>query len=223
MTGHRSTTAQVVKKWLDIGLIAGVVGFAALVVWLLVSPFQMSGPEGWSDVAVPVAIGNRSFWPQLSVGVSDAGAVAGSTLESAPPRFGKVVKGRGELRFETRSWSLAAFTLVEQLPWLVILLYVLNLLRGILKTVLDGQPFAPANAGRLRIIGLVCIGAGVVVPILEYLTARVVLSSVVIEGVDLRPPLHFTLDPILAGLMVLVLAGVFEHGAHLEQDRTSAV
>jgi hypothetical protein len=115
------------------------------------------------------------------------------------------------------------FTSLVLLVGIAAVLYLVYLIRAILKTVLEGRPFARVNVGRIRIIGSVLVAAGFVIPVIEYLVARAVLARVSLEGVAIRPPFDIRGETITAGLLVLVLAAVFGYGTQLEADKSLTI
>jgi len=218
MAKRSSTSARIVKICLDVVLALGGLGAALLALWLVVSPLVMSGPGKYADVSIPVAIGERSVLPVVRLEVTNGGS--GVTPDHRHPR---IVKGRGELRLETTHWSLQSLSNTVYLFGIMVVLYVVYMLRGVFKTVTAGAPFAPVNSSRLRRIGFVLIGAGIIVPILEYVVAWAILSRVTITGAELSPPVHVDPELVLGGLMLLALATIFRHGAELEQDQSLTV
>lgn len=102
-------------------------------------------------------------------------------------------------------------------------LFLLALVRAVVRSVRADTPFAPANAVRIRQIGLVVIGG-------EFLRAAVVF------GENLYAMRHFTADgltfnarfqanplTIISGLAILVIAEVFRQGTRLDEDQSLTV
>ncbi|MFL6079024.1 MAG: DUF2975 domain-containing protein [Ornithinibacter sp.] len=88
----------------------------------------------------------------------------------------------------------------------------------LLRTVASGDPFDPANVTRLRIIaGALVVGAPVGY-LLQLVSDAVVLGGLDLGGLDLT----FTLDipwlPMVAGLVVAMLAEAFKAGSRLRDD-----
>ncbi len=84
--------------------------------------------------------------------------------------------------------------------------FVLNILRKIVKTLLDGDPFVTANISRLRLMWIV-------IALSEVL--RIIVMNLSLSGqltLDLRPGTWFVVFVIAA------LAEVFRHGAELRRD-----
>ena len=214
-----SPPARIVKAALDITFWLGIVAGTLLAAWLFVSPWVLTRSDGPTDVSVPVTIGRGSLVPvlELSIAVPD-------TAQSPPiltrPRL---VKGRGELRLDTKQWEWHLLTGLIHLLGVAVGLWVVYLLRRVVAAVLAGAPFASSNASHVRLIGFILMGSGLVMPSLEWLTSRLVLANVAIENVNLGPPTGFRADPILAGLLVLVLATIFDRGSRLERDQSLTI
>ena len=88
----------------------------------------------------------------------------------------------------------------------------------LLRTVASGDPFDPVNVTRLRVIaGALVVGAPVA-HLLQLVSDAVVLGGLDLGGLDLT----FTLDipwlPMVAGLVVAMLAEAFKAGSRLRAD-----
>jgi hypothetical protein len=186
-----------------------------MALWLALSPLIVAGPDSPGDIAVPVAIGARSIKPVVVL--HEAGA---ASSEVTSPQ---IVDGRGELRFETTSWSLQFFTTLVRLFGIAVVLYLLYLVRRILQSALAGRPFAVDCIGRMRIIGLSLIALGFAIPIIEYLVASKVLARLDLAGLQVSPPFDIRQETVVAGLLVLVLASIFSYGARLESDQSLTI
>ena len=85
-------------------------------------------------------------------------------------------------------------------------IFVLNILRKVVKTLLGGDPFVPENISRLRLMWIVIALAEVL---------RIIIVNMSTAGevtLDLRPGTWFVVFVIAA------LAEVFRHGAELRRD-----
>ncbi len=220
MLSQNVRPARIVKIWLDAILVLGSIGGALLGLWLILSPFVMSAPGGYADASFRVSIGERSIMPVIHLDIVDDKTATDTHPEFRRPR---IVKGRAELRFETTNWALQCMSSITYWIAILVLLYVTYGLRSILATVLEGNPFVAANSRRLRRIGFVLIGAGLTAPVLEYVSARIVLSRIALSGVELSAPIDVVPGLLLGGLMLLALSTVFGHGARLEEDRSLTV
>jgi hypothetical protein len=208
------TIVRVLKVWFEITLGASMVAGAGLVVWLALSPLVMTADQP-ADSAVRVSLGTGMLRPVLPVDIQTSPEGDVSSL--------RIVEGRGELRFQTRSWSLQFLLNAGLLLTIALVIVSVWLLRLVLKSVLEGEPFAAANARRLRLMGLLILAGSLVLPILEYAGGAVVLSRVALEGIELSPLFDLSKDRILGGLLILVLATVFDRGARLEQDQSLTI
>jgi hypothetical protein len=95
------------------------------------------------------------------------------------------------------------------------------LLRSILRSVRDGDPFIAANVRRLRIIGLLFLVGGPLAEILSSSFEQALASSVGVTGVG--PGISFPGPGPIAGLFVFVLAEVFAHGVRLRDDAEGTI
>ena len=104
----------------------------------------------------------------------------------------------------------------RDLSGVVLVVAVLWLLRLLLRSVRDGDPFTDANVRRLRMIGfLLVVGAPVVALVMNACDQWLASSSNTgFLGTSFAVP---GAGPI-AGLGVFVLAEVFAHGARLRAD-----
>jgi hypothetical protein len=112
------------------------------------------------------------------------------------------------------------------LPFLVgglLVIFVIFLVREVVASVVDGDPFTARNAGRLRIVGLILVVGGVVGPLFEYALATAVLGRLETTPVPLSAPLTFSIEVILSGLIILALSTVFGHGRELEDDKSLTI
>jgi len=103
----------------------------------------------------------------------------------------------------TQKASLAFFgSAVVAMIWL----FVLSVLRKIVRTLLNGDPFIPENISRLRLIWIVIALSEIV---------RIIIVNISGDGemvMDIRPATWFLVFVIAA------LAEVFRHGAELRRD-----
>jgi len=220
MTAKKANRAtRVVKVWLDIAFWLGLLGGVVLAGWTLISPVVIARSGRPADLSVKVAVGSGSLLPveQLQT-PQDADGSRTSALTR--PRL---VKARGELRLDATSWGLQAASNLGRLVGIALALWVIYLMRRVVATVIAGDPFVAENARRIRWIAMIVIAAGVVGPFVDYVVARAVLARVAIEGVTLSPPVPVEASPILEGLLVWVLAAVFDRGAVLEKEQSLTV
>lgn len=94
--------------------------------------------------------------------------------------------------------------------WLGALLLVADRLRRVFATLIEGRPFRPQNADRLRAIGL-----GLIVLQLAGYALPMLLAQV---ATDRRAHADIDLSAWFAVLVVFVLAEVFREGARLQTE-----
>ena len=103
---------------------------------------------------------------------------------------------------------------------LLVLIGALWLVRGVLTSVMRGDPFGPGNVRRLRSLGLLLALGGSVVALLDYSLRRALFEQMPpMPAVDLGlegPSLP--VGVLLGGLAAFVLSAVFAHGSQLRED-----
>ncbi len=131
------------------------------------------------------------------------GAVHGSgTLNGHPEDLADLV----------RRWPAMAAFLVAVGLYVLALGLIVNRLRRVFETLIQGDPFRPANVRRLRVVGLSLIGLEAI----GYLV-RMALIWLAPEGRE-SISLSISLSGWFAILAVFVLAEVFREGARLRSD-----
>lgn len=110
---------------------------------------------------------------------------------------------------------------LQLLPILLLALFVVVLLRRIVRSVLAGDPFVDENVRRLRIIGWLVAVSPILLVIAQFarseLVARSSVADLALESI------HVAFLPILVGGLLLVLAEVFAAGVRLRQDTEGLV
>lgn len=110
-----------------------------------------------------------------------------------------------------------AWHLVPSVLLLVLAVVVARLLLAVARSLRTADPFTSANAGRLRVLGIVLVVGGTFVPIVQGIAFEGVLDPLLAGG-----PRSWTLDlsllPSLSGILVFFLAEVFARGARLRED-----
>ena len=215
MKSPKFISASIVRVYLDICLVIGVIFLALLLIWALVFPLVMAEESVFVDAAIPVTVGESSIFPAFPL--------VASSQEGAGTTNLNLVKARGELRFDTTSRGLHFATILPFLVGGFLVLWVVFLIRQVVASVLVGVPFTEQNASRLRLAGLILLLGGIFGPLLEYVHADLVLERVSTQTVPLSPPLTFSTEVILAGLIMLALSTVFGHGKELEDDKSLTI
>jgi hypothetical protein len=95
------------------------------------------------------------------------------------------------------------------------------LLRRVLLSVADGQPFRPGNPACLAGIAALMVVASLAAAVLPAVASARVLDRLVLDAAAspiASPPVNLDLGPLLATLVVLVLAEAFRRGGELAHE-----
>lgn len=91
------------------------------------------------------------------------------------------------------------------------------LLSGVLGAIENGEPFQRNNAGRIFSIGLIFLGGSLFVG-----TAQASAANVIIHAMGLTEALTVNYSAnsimIVAGLLMLILSGIFRYGSYLQEE-----
>ncbi len=207
---------QSISSFLNVLISAGfyLVGAATVLMLCLtsVSLFTNLSHTGHAEMSIPV-----SFRVET-----------GTLRLAAPPETPAHAEIRdahasGTLRFPPPSGMVLTTTALVAALSLSIGLWVLAQLRAVFRTLRDGRPFVPANAIRIRWIGYAVILGELV-------------RSLVLFGGNAYAKTHFVADvlrfdawpridmfAIIHGLIILVIAEVFNAGARLDEDQSLTI
>jgi hypothetical protein len=214
MANSKLLVARILKIWFDIVLVLGTIGLMLMLAWVLLSPLVLSSEQKSADAAIWVGLGQGVFRPVLELESIDTRGQF-STL--------RLINTRGELRFETSQTPVYFAVFSGRLVAVAMMLLVAFLIRQILTEVLKGAPFTISNAKRLHWIGWIVVGAGVILPLANYLAGVWILNQIGATDMPLAPTLAIHRDWILAGLFVLLLSTLFRHGVELEQEKSLTI
>jgi len=103
---------------------------------------------------------------------------------------------------------------------LLVFIGAMWLVRGVLRSVMRGDPFGPGNVRRLRNLGLLLAVGGSLVELLDYSLRQAMFEALPptplvdlgVEGASLP------VGALLGGLAAFVLSAVFAYGAQLRED-----
>lgn len=210
-----TAAARIVKTGLDVVFVLGTIVCFLLLLWLLAAPIAMTVSNAPADVAARVAIGEGSVWPVVPMVGGGIGSVTADSL--------RVINATGELRFLTTAWWLHLAAAGHMFVGALLGLYVIYLLRRILASVIQDHPFASSNVRRMRLLAFILLGVSILRPLAEYFVARLVLSQVMVENLSLSAPVRFSLEAVFGGLLLLVLATIFDYGSRLEHEQSLTV
>ena len=110
---------------------------------------------------------------------------------------------------------------LQGLPVLFLALFVIVLLRRIVRSVIAGDPFVPENVRRLRAIGWLIAVSPILLVIAQIARSELVARSTVADLAVVS--MTIAVLPVLIGALLLVLAQVFAAGVRLRQDTDGLV
>ena len=93
--------------------------------------------------------------------------------------------------------------------------------KGILKTVVADNPFEKGNSRNLTVIALVLVAGSVIVPILQWRIAATVIQMLNINNMNATYSVDGNL--LFTGILILILAGVFQYGNYLQEEVDSTL
>jgi hypothetical protein len=98
---------------------------------------------------------------------------------------------------------------------------VLFEVKRILKTVVEDKPFEKGNSKNLTIISLVLIAASFILPIFEGRVFSAAIKTLQVGNISIGYSMNWTL--LLTGILILILAGVFQYGNYLQEEVDSTL
>ena len=93
--------------------------------------------------------------------------------------------------------------------------------KAILKTVVADNPFEKGNSRNLTVIAAVLIAGSVIVPILQWRIAATVIQMLYINNINATYSVDGNL--LFTGILILILAGVFQYGNYLQEEADSTL
>jgi serine phosphatase RsbU (regulator of sigma subunit) len=204
----RWSLASFMKLVIDVSyyllLVIGPV-LVAIVLWLLLTP----GHNGSTQFEMPVRFQLDPASHALVTARHDIQAVA-------------ITQAHGMLQvrggFSNFGWAWLLYGIVL----LGIVLFVLNRLRAIFRTLRDQNPFVALNASRIQMIGIVLVVGALVDAGLGGWYAEQVTKGISLTGVTLEADWSVNTWGIFSGLILLMLAEVFRLGADMKGDIETA-
>lgn len=141
---------------------------------------------------------------------------------SERPSSDLVVKGFSDLIVDASEAPMQGYFLWIPALLSLGLLWIVQQVRQFLRSVRKGTPFIPENARILRRIGYVVTLGGPIIGILTFIYGMAYQSMVDFPGADVTVPMNVYPFVMFLGLVILVIAQVFDYGVKLqaEQDLT---
>jgi hypothetical protein len=206
--------ARFLKVILDI--IFGLLVFAciALVLWMALYPLisSQTGLLGTASLPVTIGVGEES---QFDV-----------TFTSEPQddiSASFVTNAEGILRLETRSAWLIVISNAAKLLVAIGLAYIFYLLRAVVRSIGNGEPFAAGSGRRVRRLGYAVLLIGVLGPAVEHAAATEILNRLPPTLPVLSAGPTFDAGFIISALFILLLAHIWSYGSELERDRALTI
>lgn len=119
-----------------------------------------------------------------------------------------------------RSIYKFAIGMIYDSAWMIILFWVL---RKLVRSLKHGRPFIPDNVRRIRALGLLIILDFPVTWFLNYLNNNQYIGKLDIPGAEISMNAVPEINTLLLGLLILVLAQVFDTGVRLQSDNDLTV
>ena len=216
----RGSVASLVNVILGVAKLVVALAFFVAVAVTAAIPFIPSSavavtvPVSFSlDTPSPVRIGRTGFGFQL-LGEQDRARVESK---------GRLNKVGGSLRMQSTSKRFLAANGVVLIVFLAFVLYLLEHLRAVLRTLIHGNPFVAENATHIHRIGLVVIvgelGRAAIVCAESLYAAR----HVAVAGLTFDAWPHVNIGAIIGGLIILMIAEVFRAGTRLDEEQSLTI
>lgn len=202
--GQRSI-ASFVKSVLDVAWWLLLVSLGLLTVLLACSTFvDLRG--GNLTVSLPVAV-------QFDAPVH---GVDGETTA----RFGKL---HGELKFPVQPGVFLTGSVALAALLLGLLLWIVTEVRNVFRSLSLGMPFVVANARRIRRVGIGVIVAELANTAIVYFWSAYASERFTAGGLSFTASVDVNLITIVGGLVILVIAEVFQEGARLQEEQSLTI
>ncbi|HKT82196.1 MAG TPA: DUF2975 domain-containing protein [Vicinamibacterales bacterium] len=132
-------------------------------------------------------------------------------------------KTNGSLFFSPRSRVFVAAAAVVLMIVLALVAWVLAQLRALFATLRAGRPFVAANALRLRRIAYAVIAAEFARSLFTYFGSRYVMTHFTLQGGQFVARFDISGRVLIGGLIVLVIAEVFNEGTRLNDEQSLTI
>ncbi|MBW7996622.1 MAG: DUF2975 domain-containing protein [Candidatus Glassbacteria bacterium] len=186
----------------DINWYAGLLGLTFMLIETAMTATGV-GPEGIATAT-------------LTLKFNEQAAVGSAALEESPVAI-QYMSGPAVLRVNEKANN---WTQMAVVPVSFLYLIVAFMLRKIVRTARDGRPFTFDNVRRVRLIGIIIVLYGPLLSLVYYLVSLGYLEYLKIPGAEVSASFNvgWTINLPLLGLLVLVLAQVFDMGVRLQKD-----
>ena len=131
----------------------------------------------------------------------------------------ELLEAQGKLRVEGISRTYLLVGLATAALLAVFAAIVLRKLRAVFRTLKEGEPFVPANVGRIRFVGVAVLITELARAMWVFWNSVYLRWHLDLEGIRLRSEFDLHGLTILGGLLVLVIAEVFRVGVQIKEDQ----
>ena len=114
-------------------------------------------------------------------------------------------------------------SLAIMVPFFIVCVYFVKLLRDIVRTIDQGDPFAEENAQRVRTIGGLILLFELVRSAGQLAISGFADSMVIAQGFNLSGRLEVNVGLLVVGTAVIVLSEVFRHGSRMREEQSLTV
>jgi hypothetical protein len=94
-------------------------------------------------------------------------------------------------------------------------------LKRILKSVANDHPFEKGNSKNITVIGITLIAGSLIVPLLEGRIVSAIIQALQISNINFSYSMDGTL--FFTGIIILILAAVFQYGNYLQEEVDSTI
>ncbi|MCP5063973.1 MAG: DUF2975 domain-containing protein [Ignavibacteriae bacterium] len=133
-----------------------------------------------------------------------------------------LIKVEGKLSIENAPVSLVVFNMILLLFIITVSLYIINLLRKILKNISDGKQFNNENEIYIRNIGLIVIIGSILEVLFESIITIYCSTNTTFDNMTIEPYFDLNFGTVFLGFVILVISQIFKLGTEIksEQDLT---
>jgi len=203
--------------------------------WLgAVSAGLLFGLLAWSQIAEPPAL--SSFALEIGLSGFSIERPSGDTAQNVTltlPISLEVAAGanaradlknvRADYRFPIRKGPFVSLSLAILLSLMLLVVWIVDQLRQVFRTLQHRDPFVAENAVRIRRMGI-----GVI--LIEIVRSGAVLfwsysasSLVAADGAPFVPATRFGSPALLYGLIIMAVAEVFREGTRLKEEQSLTI
>jgi hypothetical protein len=205
----KNLSAKTIYSFLSLTL--GVYGATFMVVigMLIYSAFSHNFQPPVNDIPVFIFIRNPAFLQDINHTADISGFLGSLSL------------------FRAALWIKAFYTISQVISMLSVL-YSVVLLRKIVKTVIEGNPFIPKNGKRLKVVALITIIVPLVLQISTFFVTGHITRQLYFAEMTVSPSLMGmgsigTSTYLLAGGFIFVISEVFRIGTSLKEEQDLTV